>query len=75
MILPAHLSGARQREEERDFVTGRRSRERLSAARRGAISMPTFVQKITLPSSRNIPFTQLVLAQFNIGGVEAGRRG
>src|SRR5450432_3256403 len=53
-------------------VTGRRSRESLSAARRGDSDMASAVQKITLSPSRDIPFNQLVLSQSNVRRVKAG---
>jgi len=46
-----------------DFVTGGRSRERLSATRRREIDLATTVQKITLSASLDIPFNKLVLSQ------------
>src|SRR6478752_90289 len=52
-------------------VTGRRSRERLSAARRGVSDMAS-VQKIKLSPSRDIPFNKLVLSQSNVRRVKAG---
>jgi ParB/RepB/Spo0J family partition protein len=54
------------------FVTGWRSRERLSAARRGVTIMATAIQKITLSSARDIPFNKLVLSQSNVRRVKAG---
>ena len=54
------------------FVTGWRSRESLSAARRGDTDMATAVQKITLSASRDIPFNKLVLSQANVRRVKAG---
>src|SRR6266566_8234664 len=53
-------------------VTGRRSRESLPAARRGAVKMTKAVQKITLSPSRDIPFNKLVLSQSNVRRVKAG---
>ncbi len=53
-------------------VTGRRSRESLSAARRGASDMAIAVQKIKLSPSRDIPFNKLVLSQSNVRRVKAG---
>ena len=47
-------------------VTGRRSRESLSAARRGDSDMASAVQKIKLSPSRDIPFNKLVLSQSNV---------
>ena len=52
-------------------VTGRRSRESLSAARRGEADMAS-VQKIKLSPSRDIPFNKLVLSQSNVRRVKAG---
>src|SRR6202048_3592470 len=52
-------------------VTGRRSRESLSAARRGESDMAS-VQKINLSPSRDIPFNKLVLSQSNVRRVKAG---
>src|SRR5438445_11029972 len=54
------------------FVTGWRSRESLSAARRGESDMATAVQKIKLSPSRDIPFNKLVLSQSNVRRVKAG---
>src|SRR5664279_2498752 len=53
-------------------VTGRRSRESLSAARRGDSDMASAVQKIKLSPSRDIPFNKLVLSQSNVRRVKAG---
>src|ERR1700704_3735061 len=53
-------------------VTGRRSRESLSAARRGASDMASAFQKIKLSPSRDIPFNKLVLSQSNVRRVKAG---
>src|SRR5258708_8703034 len=53
-------------------VTGWRSRESLSAARRGASDMASAVQKIKLSPSRDIPFNKLVLSQSNVRRVRAG---
>jgi ParB/RepB/Spo0J family partition protein len=53
-------------------VTGRRSRESLSAARRGESDMTSAVQKIKLSPSRDIPFNKLVLSQSNVRRVKAG---
>jgi ParB family transcriptional regulator, chromosome partitioning protein len=52
-------------------VTGWRSRESLSAARRGETGMAS-VQKIKLSPSRDIPFNKLVLSQSNVRRVKAG---
>src|SRR5436190_8588107 len=52
-------------------VTGRRSRESLSAARRGESDMAA-VQKIKLSPSRDIPFNKLVLSQSNVRRIKAG---
>ena len=63
------------RESERRatlFATGWRSRESLSAARRGEAEMTKAVQKITLSPSRDIPFNKLVLSQSNVRRVKAG---
>jgi ParB family chromosome partitioning protein len=54
------------------LVTGWRSRERLSAARRGESDMASAVQKIKLSPSRDIPFNKLVLSQSNVRRVKAG---
>src|SRR5216683_2517071 len=53
-------------------VTGWRSRESLSAARRGESDMASAVQKIKLSPSRDIPFNKLVLSQSNVRRVKAG---
>jgi ParB family transcriptional regulator, chromosome partitioning protein len=53
-------------------VTGWRSRESLSAARRGETDMASAVQKIKLSPSRDIPFNKLVLSQSNVRRVKAG---
>src|SRR3954462_5269625 len=53
------------------FVTGRRSRESLSVARRGEADMAS-VQKIKLSPSRDIPFNKLMLSQSNVRRVKAG---
>jgi len=55
-------------------VTGWRSRERLSAARRGVNPMATAKTKptIILSPSRDIPFNQLVLSQSNVRRIKAG---
>ena len=68
------LSWCRASESERTAglpVTGRRSRESLSAARRGESDMAS-VQKIKLSPSRDIPFNKLVLSQSNVRRVKAG---
>ncbi|MHC2295201.1 ParB/RepB/Spo0J family partition protein [Bradyrhizobium barranii subsp. barranii] len=52
-------------------VTGRRSRESLSVARRGESEMAS-VQKIKLSPSRDIPFIKLILSQSNVRRVKAG---
>src|SRR5260370_16185783 len=54
------------------FVTGWRSRESLSAARRGESDMASAVSKIKLSPSRDIPFNKLVLSQSNVRRVKAG---
>ena len=53
-------------------MTGRRSRESLSAARRGESDMASAVQKIKFSPSRDIPFNKLVLSQANVRRVKAG---
>ena len=53
-------------------MTGLRSRERLSAPVAENIPMATAAQKITLSSSRDIPFNKLVLSQSNVRKVKAG---
>src|SRR5580658_8253907 len=71
----SRLSGSAADESERRAgisVMGWRSRERLSAARRGEFDMATAVQKITLSASRDIPFNKLVLSQSNVRRVKAG---
>src|SRR5712691_1484434 len=57
------------------LVTGRRSRESLSAARRGESDMASAVQKIKLSPSRDIPFNKLVLSQSNVRRARAGSIG
>jgi ParB family chromosome partitioning protein len=54
------------------FVTGWKPRESLSAPVVETIPMATAVQKITLSSSRDIPFNKLVLSQSNVRRVKAG---
>ena len=54
------------------FVTGWKLRESLSAPVAETIQMATAVQKITLSSSRDIPFNKLVLSQSNVRRVKAG---
>ena len=54
------------------FVTGRKPRESSSAPVAETIPMATDVQKITLSSSRDIPFNKLVLSQSNVRRVKAG---
>ena len=54
------------------FVTGWKPRESLSAPVAETIPMATAVQKITLSSSRDIPFNKLVLSQSNVRRVKAG---
>ena len=54
------------------FVTGRRSKESLSAARRGVIPMARTVQKIQLSASRDVSFNKLVLSQANVRRIKAG---
>src|SRR6185312_4136212 len=53
-------------------VTGRRSRESLTAARHGETDMASAVQKIKLSPSRDIPFNKLVLSQSNVRRVKSG---
>jgi ParB family chromosome partitioning protein len=53
-------------------VTGWKSRESLSALVAETILMATNVQKITLSSSRDIPFNKLILSQSNVRRVKAG---
>src|SRR5450631_1021765 len=53
-------------------MTGWRSRESLSAARRGESDMASAVQKIKLSPSRDIPFNKLVLSHSNVRRVKAG---
>jgi ParB family chromosome partitioning protein len=52
-------------------MTGKATRERLSAARRGDTTV-TQAAKIVLSSSRDIPFNKLVLSQSNVRRVKAG---
>ena len=52
-------------------VTGWRSRESLSAARRGETDMAS-VRKSNSVASRDIPFNKLVLSQSNVRRVKAG---
>jgi ParB family chromosome partitioning protein len=54
------------------FVTGWKPRESLSAPVAETIPMATAIQKITLSSSRDIPFNKLVLSQSNVRRVKAG---
>jgi ParB family chromosome partitioning protein len=54
------------------FVTGRKAKRRLSAARRGETLMAKSVQKITLSQSRDIPFNRLLLSQSNVRRIKAG---
>jgi hypothetical protein len=54
------------------LVTGWRSRESLSAARRGESDMASAVQKVKLSPSRDIPFNKLALSQSNVRRVKAG---
>jgi ParB family chromosome partitioning protein len=56
------------------LATGRRSRESLSAARRGESDMASAVQKIKLSPSRDIPFNKLVLSQSNYPVVRIANR-
>src|SRR5579871_2457665 len=54
------------------FVTGWKPRESLSAPVAETFPMAPAVQKITLSSSRDIPFNKLVLSQSNVRRVKAG---
>src|SRR5258708_5073042 len=54
------------------FVTGWKPRESLSAPVAETIPMAPAVQKITLSSSRDIPFNKLVLSQSNVRRAKAG---
>src|SRR3981189_2200986 len=54
------------------LVTGWRSRESLSAARRGESDRESAVEKVKLSPSRDIPFNKLVLSQSNVRRVKAG---
>src|SRR5580700_10101412 len=54
------------------FVTGWKPRESLSAPVAETIPMATAIQKITLSTSRDIPFNKLVLSQSNVRRVKAG---
>ena len=54
------------------FVTGWKPRESLPAPVAEYIPMAIAVQKITLSSSRDIPFNRLVLSQSNVRRVKAG---
>ena len=65
-------AAAQSERSARVFVTGRRSREGLSAARRGESNMENAVAKIKLSPSRDIPFNKLVLSQANVRRVKAG---
>ena len=65
-------AAAQSERSARVFVTGRRSRESLSAARRGESNMANAVAKIKLSPSRDIPFNKLVLSQANVRRVKAG---
>ena len=72
IVRHAHLrlggSAASQRKRAAPvFVTGWKSRESLSAPVAETIPMATAVQKITLSSSRDIPFNKLVLASRTSG--------
>ena len=77
MCADAHLrlggSAAHQRKRAAPvFVTGWKSRESFSAPVAETIPMAPAVQKITLSSSRDIPFNKLVLSQSNVRRVKAG---
>jgi ParB/RepB/Spo0J family partition protein len=54
------------------FSRSKDVRERLTGVRHGVTDMATAVQKITLSSSRDIPFNKLVLSQSNVRRVKAG---
>ena len=70
---PRPDAGVRKRKRAAPvFATGWKSRESLSAARRGDTDMATAIQKITLSASRDIPFNKLVLSQANVRRVKAG---
>jgi ParB family transcriptional regulator, chromosome partitioning protein len=72
-VSDVHRRGALESERRAGTaMTGWRSRESLSAARRGVIDMATAVQKIKLSPSRDIPFNKLVLSQSNVRRVKAG---
>src|SRR6266704_3042523 len=71
LILPPPRR-VREREEGRMIMTGWRSRESLSATRRGEFDMAIAVQKIKLSPSSDIPFNKLVLSQSNVRRVKAG---
>ena len=53
-------------------VTGSEIGRMASGARRGEDLMTKAVQKITLSSSRDIPFDKLVLSQSNVRRIKAG---
>jgi ParB family chromosome partitioning protein len=74
LAVSAVCRGGASESERRAGVsmTGWRSRESLSAARRGVIDMASAVQKIKLSPSRDIPFNKLVLSQSNVRRVKAG---
>ena len=62
-------------EREREVVVGRWAegvREGLSPARRGETAVAKAQPKITLSSSRDIPFDKLVLSQANVRRVKVG---
>jgi ParB family chromosome partitioning protein len=68
------LPDIRRSEEEgcAGFRDGLEAERESFGARRGDLPMATAVQKITLSSSRDIPFNKLVLSQSNIRRVKAG---
>src|ERR1700728_2743606 len=68
----AGLRYSRGRGLRGSFVTSWKPRESLSALVAETIPMASAVQKITLSSSRDIPFNKLVLSQSNVRRVKAG---
>jgi ParB family chromosome partitioning protein len=72
IAVSAFRRGGRSESERRMLATGWRSRESLSAARRGESDMASTVQKIKLSPSRDIPFNKLVLSQSNVRRVKTG---
>lgn len=74
-VVPSGRMTAPKEESEREdgiSVTGWKSRGRLSAPVAETTPMATAVQKITLSSSRDIPFNKLVLSQSNVRRLKAG---